>query len=538
MLRRTLMTLLTAGVFLVPVPAQAGIVGVPASSEIPSRNCSSPCTGRYTINAPSAGAEFTVDPVSGRQFSHGEAGWVDLPSGFDEWEYTGRAQGYRVVLDFPGSNTRQEWGIVVCRPAAPSENRVCAGNAPIVPWMGSPVAYDLPTPSMRVRAVLRYGGSSGNAAVAGVILRGRAAWVAVDNEAPALNALLAGRPLGDGMVIGGGDDATGRGAELTVDATDNIGEPGLGARLDSSPLGLADGMARVPDGRRTVIAQACDASSPANCTERAARVTIDTARPIVSLPPLTASREERPEVTVEVRDPETSGFASGIARFALQIGEQQVDADVERDKAVARLRPREPLPEGRYPLAVLATDAAGNTNDPGEGRELVADRTPPSVAPALPVPRTTVVDRPEAVVAAATDNMGFASTTLLVDGGVVPAELDDVAGRLAWYPDGGLCPGRHTVEAIGTDLAGHTDRTRWSFRVRGEQTAACRRQACLLRRSATKRAVRAVVRARKSLRAARKYGTRKRIVRAKRTLRVKKRTLSTARRTERRVCRR
>ena len=130
MLRRTLMTLLTAGVLIGPAPAQAGTVGVPAASEIPSRNCSSPCTGRYTINAPSAGAEFTVDPVSGRQFSNGEAGWVDLPSGFDEWEYTGRAQGYRVVLDFPGSNTRQEWGIVVCRPAAPSENRVCAGNAP------------------------------------------------------------------------------------------------------------------------------------------------------------------------------------------------------------------------------------------------------------------------------------------------------------------------------------------------------------------------------------------------------------------------
>ncbi|MBJ7519714.1 MAG: hypothetical protein JHC84_08465 [Solirubrobacteraceae bacterium] len=533
-----LLTLVSAGALLAPAAAQAGTVGVPASSETPSRNCSSPCTGRYTITAPSAGAEFTVDPVSGRQFSNGEAGWVDLPSGFDEWEYTGRAQGHRVILDFPGSNTRQEWGIVVCRPAAPSENRVCAGNAPIVPWMGSPVAYDLPTPGMRVRAVLRYGGSSGNAAVAGIILRGRAAWVAVDNEPPALTALLAGRPLGDGMVIGGGDEATGRGAELTVEATDNIGEPGFDARIDSSPLTLADGLGRVPDGRRTVTARACDVSSPANCTERSAKVTIDTARPIVSLPPLTASREERPEITVEARDPETSGFASGITSFALQIGEQKLDADVERDKAVARLRPREPLPEGRYPLAVLATDGAGNTNDPGDGRELVVDRTPPSVAPALPIPKTTVRDRPESVVATATDNIGFASATLLVDGGAVPAEYDDLAGRLAWYPEGGLCPGRHTVEAIGTDLAGQTDRTRWSFRVRGEQTAACRRQSCLLRRSATKRAARAVVRARKSLRAARRYGTRKRIVRAKRTLRVKKRTLSTARRTERRICRR
>lgn len=163
------------------------------------------------------------------------------------------------------------------------------------------------------------------------------------------------------------------------------------------------------------------------------------------------------------------------------------------------------------------------------------DATPPSVAPALPVPRTVVAAAVPEIAATATDNVGLATARLQLDGATVASELEE--GRMVHRPEAPLCPGTHRLYAVATDLTGAVDTTRWSFRVPGTLRGACARLACRRAGADVSRRAKDVSRAPRGLTRARRSGSRSARRKWSRLLKSDARALRTARATRTRTCR-
>ena len=485
-MRQGLLALAALVAALLAAPtAQAGTINVPGDP--PNAGCRQTNCGTYNLGAQAPPGALHIDPKESNQREKFEAAYYDFaPPG---WPHA-NVQGWQLQIDAAGSATGQNWRILMCVPGSGAQG-LC--NSGIVVWQGEPTtAFGLADAAQPVRVALQYIGENGQPPSSLIHLDAQVRWVEIDTQLPAVGATLAGRPLAEGMLVGGPDP------DLVLNATDNTEVAGGAIAVDGRETTFgADGPpdVRVPDGRHRVDVRACDIAGPANCAGTGASVLVDTAAPRVALTSPLVFSQPSPRLEVQAQDPEVNGFRSGVASAQLRLRDAPVGAKSEPNGDRIALTPNDPLPEGRYDLDVRVTDRAGNagalteqTPNPGaEPPQLVIDLNQPFAAPVAPAPSARVKREPLMLAARLTDSVGITAARLLVDGEQVQAEFAEP--DLTWFWED-PCPGRHTVEAVGADAAGREARTSWAFTVRGTLRGECARRVCATSTRVWKRALR------------------------------------------------
>lgn len=485
-MRQGLLALAALIAVLAPSAAQAGTINVPG--EPPNASCYETNCGTYSLGAQAPPGAIHIDPKEGNDRKKFEAAYYDFaPPG---WPHQ-NVQGWQLQIDAAGSATGQNWRIIMCIPGTGSQG-LC--NSGIVQWRGEPTTvFGLADPTQSVRVALQYiGETASNPATSLIHFDAQVRWVEIDTQQPGIGATLAGRPLAEGMLVGGPD------ADLVMQATDNTEVGGGAVVLDGRETAFgADGPqdVRVPDGRHRIDLRACDIAAPANCAATGANVAVDTTPPRVAMTSPLVFGQPSPRLEVQAQDPEVNGFRSGVASAQLRLRDANVGAKTEPSGDRIALTPNDPLPEGRYDLDVRVADRAGNagalaeqTPNPGaEPPQLVIDLNNPFAAPVAPVPNTIVKREPLTISAKLTDSVGVTSARMLVDGEQVQAEFAEPDVTWFWEDP---CPGQHTVEAIGADAIGREARSAWTFTVRGTLRGECARRACATSTRVWKRALR------------------------------------------------
>ena len=126
------------------------------------------------------------------------------------------------------------------------------------------------------------------------------------------------------------------------------------------------------------------------------------------------------------------------------------------------------LGDGIHRLRVRGTDAAGNRDATPASRAWRVDTRGPWVRGAGPTASTR--DRTPTLRATISDAGGQLTRShldLRVDGKVASWVHYDVRrGLMAWTPQRGLAPGRHSVRLVAVDKVGNRTVTQWGFTIR------------------------------------------------------------------------
>jgi hypothetical protein len=455
--------------------AYAGTIDGGFADGAPSTGCSQSCS-KYAFVAQSHSARLNIQPRSGQTYYNGEAAYADYSA--PAWPYD-QVQGYQIAIDVVGSNPGQNWQVVVCRPG--TGGALC-GGAPWNIYRGGPTSASagaMTDPAMPMRVALEYIGTTGAPAVSTIDADATLSWAEIDNQAPTLTLGSDAGALTNGAVFNAAQSTDHQMTAEVADATDNTAVGSASITVDgvNHTLGVDTlGGVAVSNGRHSVTGQACDIANPPNCNTSSASFTLDSGIPEVKLQPPAVATTPKPQLTLTAKDPLIDGFATGIGRVGVKIGDRPGIVDVRKTADTYQLQLKETLTEGHYPLVAQATDGAGNSGDSGDSQDLIVDLNPPTAAPSQPAPSSKLATSPTLISALVSDSVGVASATLELDGLTVDGALSDT--DVSYTPEEALCPGTHLVRATATDAAGRTAEASWQFGVQGRPDEECRRKAC------------------------------------------------------------
>src|SRR6266850_6875559 len=244
-------------------------------------------------------------------------------------------------------------------------------------------------------------------------------------------------------------------ADVTANASDNVGIAGVQFRLDGANLGAEDTAAPysiswnttiVTAGSHTLTAVARDAAGNVT-TSAAVTVTVDNASPTVTMTAPAAASTVAGSITVSAGASDNVGVAG--VQFRLD-GANLGTEDTVAPYAISWNTTS--VTAGSHTLTAIARDAAGNVTT-SAGVTVTVDNAVPTVTMTAPAAASTVAGS-ITVSAGASDNVGVVGVQFRVDGANLGTE-DTVAPYAISWNTTSVTAGSHTLTAIARDAAGN-----------------------------------------------------------------------------------